>query len=83
MPRLPQISGRDLIQALRGFGYEQVRQKGSHIRLRKQTATGEHSITVPDHSVVAKGTLNDILKSVSAWHGISRDKLMGELGLLW
>lgn len=81
MPRLPQISGRDLIQALASLGYEEVRQKSSHVRLRKQTEAGEHKVTVPDHSTIAKGTLNDILRSVALWHGISKEELLRRLGL--
>lgn len=83
MPRLPQISGRELIRALCGYGYEEVCQRGSHVRLRKQTAAGTHNTTVPDHSVLAKGTLNDILRSVAIWHGISKEQLLRDTGLLW
>ena len=59
MPRLPQVSGRELLRLLNSLGYEVVRQRGSHIRLRKVSALGEHNVTVPDHSILAKGTLND------------------------
>jgi len=65
MPKLPPISGLDLIRFLSSLGYETIRQRGSHIRLRKQTALGEHNLTVPAHKEVAKGTLNDILTRVS------------------
>ena len=33
-PKLPIISGEDLIRVLGKFGYARVRQKGSHVRLR-------------------------------------------------
>jgi predicted RNA binding protein YcfA (HicA-like mRNA interferase family) len=61
MPRLPQVSGRSIVRLLRSLGYEVVRQKGSHIRVRKTSHLGEHNLTVPDHNTLAKGTLNDIL----------------------
>lgn len=61
MPRLPPVSGDDVIALLAALGYEVVRQRGSHVRLRKVTFAGEHNITVPLHRVVAKGTLNDIM----------------------
>lgn len=35
--KLPQISGRELIKKLAKFGFVVVRQKGSHIRLEKNT----------------------------------------------
>lgn len=79
MPRLPQISGRSLIRLLVSLGYEVVRQKGSHIRVRKRNELGEHNLTVPDHDVLAKGTLNDLLTRVSLWNNISKDVLIERL----
>ncbi|HXC32498.1 MAG TPA: type II toxin-antitoxin system HicA family toxin [Verrucomicrobiae bacterium] len=79
MPRLPQISGRDLVKLLHSLGYETVRQRGSHVRLRKQAPVGEHNVTVPDHKVLAKGTLNDILSQVSLWNGIPKEDLLARL----
>ena len=61
---------------LTNLDYEIVRQRGSHVRLRKVTSTGEHNITVPYHKEIAKGTLNDILSKVSLWNSIPRDKLI-------
>ena len=80
MPRLPQISGRALIQLLHRLGYETLRQRGSHVRLRRTTPVGEHNISVPDHKTLAKGTLNDILTRVSLWNNISKDELLDRLG---
>jgi predicted RNA binding protein YcfA (HicA-like mRNA interferase family) len=80
MPRLPQISGRQLIRLLESLGYERLRQRGSHVRLRRISEAGEHNVTVPDHKVVAKGTLNDILTRVSIWTGLSKDELVRRLG---
>jgi len=79
MPRLPQVSGRDLIRLLHSLGYETIRQKGSHVRLRKTTAINEHNLTVPDHKVLAKGTLNDILTQVSLWNNIQKEDLLTRL----
>ena len=79
MPRLPQVSRRTRIQLLHSLGYETLRQRGSHVRLRKVTAIGEHNITVPDHPVLAKGTLNDILTQVALWNGIPKDELRERL----
>jgi len=79
MPRLPQISGRELIRLLESLGYETLRQRGSHVRLRRISAAGEHNVTVPDHKVMAKGTLNDILTRVSIWTGLSKDELLKRL----
>ncbi len=75
-PKLPQISGRDLIRILEKLGYEVIRQKGSNIRLRKTSGLGEHNITVPDHQVIAKGTLNDVISKVGLWNNMSKEELI-------
>ena len=63
MGRLPHISGREVVKALRKIGYEQDRQRGSHIVLR-QTAEPHRRIVVPDHDEVATGTLRAIIRQV-------------------
>ncbi len=79
MPKLPQVSGSDIIELLQSLGYEVVRQRGSHIQLRKVTSLGEHAITVPAHRVLAKGTLNDILNRVSLWNNIPKEDIINRL----
>ncbi len=76
MPKLPVVSGDKLIKLLNRLGYVMERQKGSHVRLRKISALGEHNITVPRHPEIAKGTLNDILSKVSLWNNISKKELI-------
>ncbi|HJQ68318.1 MAG TPA: type II toxin-antitoxin system HicA family toxin [Blastocatellia bacterium] len=63
MSELPRISGREVVKALKKFGYELDRQKGSHIVLR-QTSYPHRRVTVPDHKEVAKGTLRAIIREV-------------------
>ncbi len=79
MPKLPQVSGSDVVKFLQSSGYEVLRQRGSHIRLRKVTVLGEHNITVPAHQFLAKGTLNDIIGKVSLWNNISKDDILKRL----
>ncbi len=76
MQKLPVVSGDEVIKLLTRMGYEIVRQKGSHVRLRKETGAGVHKITVPLHSELAKGTLNDLLSKVALWNGTSKDELI-------
>ena len=76
MPKLPVISGNHLIKMLSKLGYKIIRQKGSHVSLRKTTEAGEHNITVPRHPEIAKGTLTDILSKISIWNNIPKDKLI-------
>jgi predicted RNA binding protein YcfA (HicA-like mRNA interferase family) len=79
MPKLPQVSGNDVVKLLQRLDYQIVRQRGSHIRLRKVTLLGEHNITVSTHRVLAKGTLNDILTRVSLWNSIPKEELIDRL----
>jgi predicted RNA binding protein YcfA (HicA-like mRNA interferase family) len=57
--RLPILSGRSIVKALAKVGYEETRQRGSHIRLAHP---GKASITVPSHKVVGRGLLRKILR---------------------
>jgi predicted RNA binding protein YcfA (HicA-like mRNA interferase family) len=78
-PRLPQTDGDSVVALLRRLGYEVVRIRGSHVQLKKTTTAGVHSVTVPAHKTLAKGTLSDILNRVSQWNGISREDLLDQL----
>jgi predicted RNA binding protein YcfA (HicA-like mRNA interferase family) len=64
-PKLPVISGSDLIRALGKFGYVTVRQKGSHLRLRHPSDPRRLPVTVPLHPEIAFGTLRRILRDAS------------------
>ena len=79
LSKLPVVSGRDLIKFLKKLGYEVVRQRGSHVRLRKETENGIHNITIPYHDEIAKGTLNAILNDVSKWNNIPKEELIKRL----
>ncbi|MCZ7356537.1 MAG: type II toxin-antitoxin system HicA family toxin [Candidatus Methanoperedens sp.] len=74
--KTPVVSGNQLIKVLHKLGDNVVKQRGSHIKLRKYTAAGAHSLTVPSHDEIAKGTLNDILNKVSIWNQISKEELI-------
>lgn len=78
-PKLPQVSGKQLTKFLENLGYQNLRQRGSHLRLRKATEVGEHNITIPNHKTIAKGTLNDIITKVALWNSISKDELIRRL----
>ena len=77
--KLPQVSGRNVVKLLEGLGYVMVRQRGSHVRLRKAMKTGTRNITVPLHKTIAKGTLSDILSKVSLWNDIPKENLIEKL----
>jgi predicted RNA binding protein YcfA (HicA-like mRNA interferase family) len=62
MPKLQRVSGEAAIRTLEKFGFKQVRQRGSHVILKKQTSEGEIGCVVPLHKELAIGTLRGILK---------------------
>jgi len=64
-PKLPVVSGDQLIRALAKFGYIAVRQKGSHVRLRHSTDPQRVPVTVPLHNEIAFGTLRRILRDAA------------------
>ncbi|NJM74715.1 MAG: addiction module toxin, HicA family [Acaryochloridaceae cyanobacterium RU_4_10] len=62
MPKLPRTTGRKAIRALEQMGFVQVRQRGSHITLKRETDEGVTGCTVPAHDEIAIGTLRSILR---------------------
>jgi len=74
--KLPVVSGKRLLALLQNLNYTIIRQRGSHVRLEKETEAGMHKITIPYHNPISKGTLNDILKKVAVWNQISKEKLI-------
>jgi predicted RNA binding protein YcfA (HicA-like mRNA interferase family) len=69
MPKLPVLSGQDLVKALERLGFEHVRQRGSHVVMRR----GSAGCVVPMHKEVKTGTLAGILRQA----GVTQDELMG------
>ena len=74
------VSGPDLVKALRVLGYERIRQEGSHIRLSTQL-DGEFHVTVPNHQSIRVGTFKSILKLVATHHGLTVEELLQKLDL--
>jgi predicted RNA binding protein YcfA (HicA-like mRNA interferase family) len=58
MPKLPLLSGQEVVRALERLGFELMRQKGSHVVLRKSSAI----CVVPLHKEVKTGTLAGLLR---------------------
>ena len=75
MSKLCRVSGRQAIRILEKLGFEQVRQRGSHIVLKKQMPEGAVGCVVPLHRELAIGTLRGILKQA----GVTPDEFMEKL----
>jgi predicted RNA binding protein YcfA (HicA-like mRNA interferase family) len=71
-PPLPRISGDDAIRALERAGFRQIRQRGSHLKLRSDD--GRVAI-VPRHRELATGTLRSVIRQA----GMTIDEFVGFL----
>jgi predicted RNA binding protein YcfA (HicA-like mRNA interferase family) len=56
--KLPRASGADVVRALATLGFVVVRQRGSHIVMRR----GAGGCVVPNHRELKTGTLTGVLK---------------------
>ena len=74
------VSGADLVKALKVLGYLPTRQSGSHIRLTT-AERGTHHITIPNHDPIRLGTLASILDDVGDHHKMGREQLLQLLQL--
>ncbi len=78
--KLPRdLSGHDLAQALRQYGYIITRQTGSYLRLKSTYRGPDHYITIPAHQTLKVGTLNAIISAVAVYLEVERSQLMHEL----
>lgn len=71
MPKLPVISAAEAIRAFERLGFTIVRQRGSHIVLRR----GSSGCVVPNHRELKVGTLSGVLKQA----GVSPDEFIKSL----
>lgn len=70
MPKLPQITPKEILKFLISKGFVITRQKGSHIRL---TNSKGNKVTIAIHyKPLAKGTLLSILKQA----GLDKEDLV-------
>lgn len=70
--KLPVLSGKEVIKLLKKIGFEEKRQKGSHIILVKETAQGKKAVVVPNHKEIDKGTLLEIIRQ----SGLTREEFL-------
>ena len=74
MPKLRRLSGGEVVRILGGFGFQLHAQRGSHVKLRRLTASGERqTLTIPRHRELDRGTLQAIFRQASRY--LSADQL--------
>lgn len=64
MPKLPRVSGAEVVRALERLGFTVARQRGSHIVMRR----GSEGCVVPNHRELKTGTLAGVLKQAGVSH---------------
>ncbi|MDE0460344.1 MAG: type II toxin-antitoxin system HicA family toxin [Chromatiales bacterium] len=70
-PDLPRVSGREAIRALETLGFSAIRQRGSHVVMRR----GASGCVVPNHREIKTGTLHGLLKQA----GVTRAQFIAAL----
>ena len=77
MPKLPRITGVELVKALEKEGFEVVRQRGSRVQMRKFVKGDKVTFPIPVHKgkTLKPGTLRGILRKAD----ISVERLMALL----
>lgn len=58
MPKLPVLSGAEIVRLLELLGFVRARQRGSHVVMRR----GDTGCVVPLHREVKTGTLAGLLR---------------------
>ncbi len=69
MPKLPVLSGRELVKVFSKARFEFHHQNGSHMIL-KQTVPPYLRVSVPDHKAIKRGLLRGIIREA----GLSREE---------
>jgi len=76
LPR--EVSADRLVRLLQKLGYQSMRQKGSHLRLR-HPGPPAHALSVPLHRSLKTGTLHGLLTDISEARGVSLNELIDAL----
>ena len=63
MPKLPRVSGAEAIRTLESLGFIQIRQRGSHVVLKRMGPQKVTGCVVPLHSELAIGTTSRNLEA--------------------
>lgn len=73
MPRLPRLSGREVVRVFAALGWEEARRSGSHVILIREGHPA--TLSVPDHKEIALGTLRSLIRSA----GVTVEQFVGAM----
>ena len=69
MPKLPVLSGAEVVKLLERLSFEQVRQRGSHVVMRRSGV----GTVVPLHKELKTGPLAAVIRQA----GLTQDEFLG------
>jgi predicted RNA binding protein YcfA (HicA-like mRNA interferase family) len=62
LAKLRRLSGREVCMILAQSGFQEVRQRGSHVVMQQRTVEGTVTVPVPLHRELKRGTLASIIR---------------------
>jgi predicted RNA binding protein YcfA (HicA-like mRNA interferase family) len=62
LAKLRIFSGQEVCKILAQYGYEEIRQRGSHIIMQRKIENSTITIPVPNHKEIRTGTLMSIIR---------------------
>jgi len=75
MASLSPLSGQEVVRVFEELVWRVARQRGSHIVLIKESHIA--TLSIPDHTEVAKGTLRSLIRSAGLTVGEFEDTFRG------
>ncbi|HEY4516193.1 MAG TPA: type II toxin-antitoxin system HicA family toxin [Candidatus Paceibacterota bacterium] len=67
------LGGKDLLKIFSSFGFKEIDQRGSHLKMRRIVDGDKQTLTVPIHKEIDKGLLKQIFVQASQY--ISEEEL--------
>ena len=67
-PKLKRLSGSEVVDIMRTFGFEMYSQRGSHVKLRRISVKEERqTLTIPLDAELDVGTLRAIVRQATRY----------------
>lgn len=62
MAKLRRLSGKEVCAILSAHGFAEVRRRGSHMIMQRESANGGITVPVPNYKEIKTGTLRAIIR---------------------
>ncbi|MDO8548254.1 MAG: type II toxin-antitoxin system HicA family toxin [bacterium] len=61
------LSGQDVVRIFEHFEFSVFSQKGSHIKMRRESDGSRQTLTIPNHKELDRGTVSSLFRQASAY----------------